>query len=88
MEHGNAHSQDEESANRSGDNACCNFGETESNEENTSQEHVEAIVANFVDEVEDNEALRDNPPNFDGEEEDIGGEYERWRIGSGQLKIM
>lgn len=82
MEHKNAHSENEEDANRGCEN------EAESNQEKNGQERVEAMVAEFVDEAEDNEALRDTPPNSDDEEENIGGEYERWRRGSGELKIM
>lgn len=48
---------------------------------------MEEIVPGFVDEEEDNEALRDTPPASD-DEDDIKPRYERWRRGSGEVKIM
>uniref|UniRef100_A0A0D3ATL9 Uncharacterized protein n=1 Tax=Brassica oleracea var. oleracea TaxID=109376 RepID=A0A0D3ATL9_BRAOL len=64
---------------------CHTIGRNEARENPESdpqEEAVEEIVLRFVDEEEDNEALRDTPPASD-DEDDIEPRYERWRRGSG-----
>ncbi|RID75414.1 hypothetical protein BRARA_B02460, partial [Brassica rapa] len=68
----------------------CDGGRNEAQENPESDPHeevVEEIVPGFVDEEEDNEALRDTPPASD-DEDDIKPRYERWQRGSGEVKIM
>ena len=60
----------------------------DNSEPDPRDERVEEIVSEFVDEEEYNEAHRDTPPCSDDEEGDIESGYERWRRGSGELKIM
>ncbi|XP_013633062.1 PREDICTED: uncharacterized protein LOC106338690 [Brassica oleracea var. oleracea] len=60
----------------------------DNSEPDPRDERVEEIVSEFVDEEKYNEAHRDTPPCSDDEEGDIESGYERWRRGSGELKIM
>ncbi|XP_056849556.1 uncharacterized protein LOC108824591 isoform X2 [Raphanus sativus] len=90
LEHEEVHNEAEETGSLGETAADTGKGRNEARENPESDPHdesVEEIVLGFVDEEEDNEALRDTPPASD-DEEDIEPGYERWRRGSGELKIM
>ncbi|KAJ0238436.1 MULE transposase domain-containing protein [Hirschfeldia incana] len=90
LEHEDVHNEREETESLAENVADPRVGRNEARENPKSDprdEAVEEIVHGFVDEEEDNEALRDTPHASD-DEDDIKPGYERWRRGSGELKIM